>query len=117
MRAVDVRRGLAQRHVLTPRAHGRTAGTVAAQLSVRDLRDGVAPLDHAPGELAEALLERADVRGRESPRDRLTRTLEEAVGDLGAGRAVAERRERVDDALGRVLAVDDVGGLGAVQAI
>ena len=54
---------------------------------------------------------------REAADDRLARALEEAVRDVHARGAVAQRGERVDGALGRVVAVDDLGRVGAVQAV
>ncbi len=69
--------------------------------------DGVAALEHALGEVGEALGERGDVAGGEGRADRGVGPLEERVGDLDRGRAVAQGGERVDDPLGRVVALDD----------
>ena len=69
------------------------------------------------GELDDALLQRRGVGRREAAHHRVRRALEEAVGDVDVRRAVAQRRERVDDALGLVVALDHLGGLGALEAV
>ena len=79
--------------------------------------DLVATIEHAAGQAGEALGERRLVGRRERARDRLGGALEEAVGDLDARGAVAQGGERVDDPLGRVVALDDLGRLGALEPV
>ena len=99
-------RQLAQRHRLVPRAQRRAARAVAAQVAVRRGGHRVLGREHAAGELEDPLGERGRVALGERLADRLAGRLEEAVGDLDARRAVAQRGERVDAALGRVVALD-----------
>ena len=98
-----------------PRAHRRPARAVAAQLAVRRVRDREAAVEQIRGEAGESFGERTRVRERGG--HRLVGALEEAVGDLGARRAVAQGGERVDEPLGRVVALDDVGGSRALEPV
>ena len=74
-------------------------------------------VEHAAGEREDLLGEGGRVGRGEAADDRLAGALEEAVGDLDARRAVAQRGERVDAALGRVVALDDLGRVGAVEPV
>jgi len=84
------------------------ARAVAAQLAVRGRRDLVAVGHEAVGEPGERVGELWGVGGGVERRDRLRGALEQAVGDLDRGRPGPQRRERVDDPLGLVVARDVV---------
>src|SRR5215218_3873780 len=103
--------------VLGVGAERAPAGAGGAELAVRAPGDLVALVEHAAGERDDLLLEGARVGSREAADDGLARALEEAVGDVHARGAVAQRGERVDDALGRVVAVEHLGRVGAVEAV
>src|SRR3954453_21404762 len=90
---------IAQRHRLVPGAQRWAARAVAAQVAVRGGGDRVLRLQQAPGELEDPLGQRRRVALREGLADRFAGSLQEAVGDLDGGSAVAERGERVDAAL------------------
>jgi hypothetical protein len=84
------------------------AGAVAAEGAVGLGGDRVAPFEDALGQVGQLLGERGDVLRREGGGDGRVGALEEGVGDLDGGGAVAQRGKRVDDPLGGVVALDDL---------
>src|SRR5215208_5536001 len=111
------RAGRSQRALLAPRTERAAARAVRAELAVRAVGDLVALVEHASGERDDLLGEGVRVRGGVAPDDGLAGALEEAVGDVDAWGAVAEGGERVDDALGGVVAVEDLGRVGALETV
>src|SRR5437867_3949377 len=102
---------LPQSAVGAPAAERGPARTGEAQVAVRLGGRLEAPLDHAARKLDQLRLEVVRLAGLEARLDGGVGRLEERVRDVHPRRARAQRRERVDEPLGRVALVDDRGRL------
>ena len=100
-------RSLPAGHVERPRAEAALGRTAVADRALRGVGDPKVAFEHAARECREALLERRRLLARERRHRRPLRQLEERVDDLDLGRAGAQRRQRVDEALGPVGAVGE----------
>src|SRR4051794_20085405 len=112
---------IAKSHLRTPRAESSTTRTVAAELPVRRRRDGEVSGQRPRRQARQLGLQVVDLRRGERDRDGLVESLEERVDDLDLVRALAQDGQRVDEALGAVVALragdEVVAGLQAVALV